>query len=163
MFVGSQPFRPMTAMFANALPALGMGDPPSSGLVGEWGALRIVPDPAELSRIELEDARGWPWLCLHAQFEATGDGWRPIGGVTLNSGQATDELSIRILPMLPIWRGLLLSSLCYSLVWGVPLVGVPTFRAWLRGRSGRCRACGYDLRGSDGRCPECGETSSRIA
>lgn len=52
--------------------------------------------------------------------------------------------------VIPYWPVVLLLALS-------PVrAGARLTRAWLRRRSGRCAACGYDLRASTGRCPECG-------
>ena len=62
-----------------------------------------------------------------------------------------------LLPIAPIWRGLLLNTACYAVglavvAWGWRR-GVGTLRRW----EGRCEECGYSLGGNaTGVCPECG-------
>lgn len=65
------------------------------------------------------------------------------------------------LPYRPLWRGLLLNTGLYMVVWCVLLaLGTVPFavRRAIRRRRNGCARCGYDLRGlvSGAACPECG-------
>jgi len=68
----------------------------------------------------------------------------------------------KFVPVTPIWRGLLLNSAFYAVVWSIPLVCLPWFIRWRRTRRGGCPDCGYDVTGLQEEgldtCPECGLT-----
>ena len=112
-------------------------------------------------------ASGWPFLCLHflmteSYFEAdyrenTGPivnpdlGWQ--GAIVLGG---RNEYSVRALPIVPIWSGVLVNMAFWTVLWFPPL-NFHAIRNWLRRRRGRCAKCGYDLRGQFAAgCPECG-------
>ncbi len=61
------------------------------------------------------------------------------------------------LPVLPIWRGLLLDTGFFAAIWAIPMFGVPLVRARRRRKRGLCPKCAYDLGGDPASgCPECG-------
>ena len=71
-----------------------------------------------------------------------------------------------LLPVTPVWPGLIANTAIWGLVWyailflplrylPLPLRLLPSSAA-NRKRRGLCVACGYDLTGATGRCPECG-------
>ncbi|MFG0251546.1 MAG: ankyrin repeat domain-containing protein [Phycisphaerales bacterium JB038] len=71
----------------------------------------------------------------------------------------------RALPCIPLWRGVILSTLTYSLAW-IPIIFLLSFpgtlRRGLRRRRSRCIHCGYSLRSIDSLCcPECGRDRSQ--
>lgn len=112
----------------------------------------------------VEDARGWPWLALHAEmtdmWPISREGpsaWR--GGIGLpNYDTWPDEIDMpRELPYLPIWRGFLGDTAFYAAVWGA-LLSAPRFvLGRMRWRRGQCPRCAYDLSGLRAPiCPECG-------
>jgi hypothetical protein len=56
----------------------------------------------------------------------------------------------RFTAVAPYWSAVL-TTLC------LPALRIAAWRSRnFRGRTGRCRACGYDLRATPDRCPECG-------
>lgn len=62
-----------------------------------------------------------------------------------------------IIPLRPIWCGLLTDYLCYYLILSLPFFAFGVVRTVLRARRSRCINCGYLLTGNEsGICPECG-------
>lgn len=129
-----------------------------------WTDLVLEPD-ARASPVE--DARGWPFLCVWCclDLDAAGNGVA-IGGIVI-PGQASpnDLTKLRVLPYRPIWWGLLGNTLVYAAAWMLLVFGFTVPRRWLRVRRSQCRKCAYDLRSlpdSIELCPECG-TSRPIA
>lgn len=111
-------------------------------------------------------ASGWPFRAFASeswQFkepDELGGKWREElrGNVVLFSS----SLRRTILPLRPIWLGLLgnigvftLAGLCVAWVWR-------SWRASRRARRGLCPACAYNLEGilEGAACPECGQPSA---
>lgn len=75
----------------------------------------------------------------------------------------TDYLFVdqnRALPFLPIWPGIIGSTLCFAVLWALIIFafgGVGILRRWLRQRKNRCVRCAYSLYKLESKiCPECG-------
>ena len=124
-----------------------------------WGELPEGPDGSS----GCEDARGWPALCLWCRLYAAGAAV-PIewvhGGIQA-SPATTAAASAVVLPLQPIWSGLLINIVVYALAWGVLLFALGWVRRARRRANGRCTGCGYDRAGlaPHAACPECGVTS----
>jgi hypothetical protein len=139
-----------------------------------WTGLQR-PHPAFLRRAKnTEDrcvkAAGWPLLAFYTeqsgtpQFTPSGT-WivsAPGGSVPPpSSPRPGSGATMQILPLRPIWTGLLADSVFYACLGGV-LYWVTVFprrffRELSRLRHGRCIQCGYQLGYDFGRgCPECG-------
>lgn len=82
-----------------------------------------------------------------------------IPGVGLSGRSRLNDTDL-VLPLLPLWRGLIANTLFYALLVWLLRRGFVYVRGWHRLRRGRCGwrgGCGYDLSGSEGDvCPECG-------
>lgn len=113
--------------------------------------------------VTMEDARGWPALCLmwfvtseqfpqaHLELRQALDA-RPIGAIA-----PQDFKSYRIYPLKPIWRGITINTIFYAALLWLLTHGPFTARRMIRRKRGLCIKCGYDLRGTDhDKCPECG-------
>lgn len=116
----------------------------------------------------IEDARGWPWLCLRSETAfgtnqpAEGDPsairaatrW----GIRLSEPTESGTGSLLVLPLKPIWSGMTLNTTAYALGWFIVLFLPGVAVRYLRHRTGRCPTCGYDRRytGEEAACPECG-------
>ena len=110
-----------------------------------------------------EAAFGWPWLVLSwrvdrsvSRYETDRRLDRIAYGLKIEASDRVRALP-KILPLRPVWPGLLLGSVVYALIlWAVAknLVALVRLRRLLRGR---CYACGYDIKWDlvHG-CPECG-------
>lgn len=128
------------------------GEPPSDDL---W--------PPEARDHAYEDARGWPMLALWCEFQwgwspSRGGGWSASNGIVLSAPATRSMLEVRVLPLMPIWTGLLVNAAVYALAWGALLLILDWIRRSRRRRRQLCTICAYDLRGLAARdlCPECG-------
>lgn len=128
----------------------------------------------------VEDARGWPFICLVSETEATMYfsvahdkagvvTWHPSGwlhgdstwGVPVGLVQGADHMP-RLLPLRPVWLGLLLDGAFYAACgWVILALRRRLVRGW-RERRGRCGTCGYVL-GASVRCSECGTDTGRAS
>ncbi|MCL4196414.1 MAG: hypothetical protein KJZ69_02880 [Phycisphaerales bacterium] len=118
---------------------------------------------------------GWPFLSfegsVHHLGNAAGVQSRLSGMISVPeriAGLAIPSIDVppdRVLPVGPIWFGLLANTVLYAVPFAVLVWAIGLFRRRVRFLRGRCPSCGYDLRGStdrDGsRCPECGRTAGR--
>ncbi len=139
-------------------------------------------DPGRV-RGMVEDARGWPCRALAASCESpiSGMGYLtipqalrpgpglvvclPRDGRILRSATTTGMIvtDLRILPLRPIWRGMIVDVCFYAALLYSANPGVGALKRWHRRRHGRCPVCAYDLRGQDPSsvvCPECGCAAS---
>jgi hypothetical protein len=133
--------------------------------VPSWSRLRRTADrEARLwLGVYTETARGWPMLALretHILDPMAKPPERLIGGIPIRR-MAPTGMDPRSLPLIPIWRGLLLNCLIFGTAWYAILFGVPGLLRWrarkIRQIEGQCPSCGYDLEGRfDAGCPECG-------
>lgn len=116
--------------------------------------------PDEFSAYGLVVRSGWPALAFQGERWARADNnWsnpRLFTAIDANAvlGIGCDA---RLLPLSPIWQGLVVNTLFYALMVGLLAYGPFAFRRFIRSLRGLCPVCSYDLRGnlSDG-CPECG-------
>ncbi len=106
-------------------------------------------------------ATGWPWRSM------TSESWVFRNRPETPSGEWREELRGNlellklpsgriILPLRPIWGGLLGDSALYAITSWMLLNGLGTLRGIIRSRRGRCPRCGYDIRNAPPPCPECG-------
>ena len=145
---------------------------PADPNLSSWSEL--VEAPGRLTKIYWwEEGRGWPLL----SFSCRATRWGPLkGGVVLNKNGRTlararcqliwndskyPSLHDVVLPLRPLWAGLLLNTVLYGMAWIGLLYTVATTAqlalASVRHYRGLCPACAYRLYGgSDFGCPECG-------
>jgi hypothetical protein len=103
---------------------------------------------------------GWPALALEGagllERDAIAVHWH--AAIDVDPSPPHDigrRFAPRVLPLRPLWRGLLLDALVWAALVGLLTVGPRSFIRARRRRRGRCPACGYPL-GPSPRCPECG-------
>lgn len=122
----------------------------------------------------LEEARGWPWLCFKWQriqgthqncWVVKGGTYRDLAIYSPVVGShkiiAFPPVPTHIVPLQPIWAGLILNTIVYGTLWVALVCGtarcVRLAMSSARRSKGRCPNCGYHLRGATStRCPECG-------
>jgi hypothetical protein len=124
------------------------GSPDIHALIPAWGGFDSFDAALPRGGVHQEDrsaeAHGWPLPALWSPRPATANlPWKPV------------------VPLHPIWRGLLLDALCYAgALWALHWMLTRPRRFVLevsRLKRGCCIACGYDLGFEFTRgCPECG-------
>jgi hypothetical protein len=105
-------------------------------------------------------ADGWPLLALSAEarwvsYDALGVS-RVVGGVLVGSENVFPHDGVRILPLQPIWSGLVINTALYTSLW-FALFSLGDIRSGFRRRRGQCVRCGYKLLSVQTRCSECGK------
>lgn len=104
-------------------------------------------------------ATGWPFRAFASEAWFR---WNPAPGVPGEVRRFNIVLKHVargrvMLPLRPLWRGILLDTALFAAGWASLLFGVTAARSLTRHLRGRCTGCGYDLRGKpDQGCPECG-------
>lgn len=125
---------------------------------------------------------GWPFACFGCEeafsrsdalaLKAFRDGRFPshtpvvIDPVfNLRACYSAFKVDKALLPLLPLWPGLLANTAIYGGAWAVLIGGPILLRRWLRARRGGCPQCGYSREGLkvNAPCPECGRTNATIA
>lgn len=128
--------------------------------VPRWARRRGLPGQHVIERVK---AVGWPFRCLHcgaAQLTTPAPGAPPMstwGCLKLWPRYGTLQ---GVLPLVPIWRGIVSGSLLHFLVLWLILSVALLFRHHMRARRGLCPKCAYPL-GSSARCTECGNPLGR--
>ena len=110
-----------------------------------WGGT-----PANASYLHVR--HGWPWHAaegreVHAPGQPSARAWATYWNI--GPGR-------HLVPMAPVWPGLLANTLFYAALTLALLMGLRSWRTRRRRKRGRCVACGYELGESVGVCPECG-------
>ncbi|MCH7849097.1 MAG: hypothetical protein IIB53_12115 [Planctomycetes bacterium] len=114
-------------------------------------------------------ADGWPLPALSAEarwqsYDALG--MSPvIGGVLVGPKNVVPRDGVRILPLQPVWSGLIINTVFYVSLWFAlfslrKIWDFRNIRSRLRRRRGQCVRCGYQLLPDQTRCSECGERVS---
>ncbi len=115
-----------------------------------------------------DDARGWPLVAFLSHWDSGMVPGGPKDDKQLSSGIELSPASPkfpgvvsiddqRALPYKPIWLGLVVDILFYTLIWFTLIFVYEITNRALRRNKGCCIKCGYDLRGIDNEgCPECG-------
>jgi hypothetical protein len=133
-------------------------DLPALSRWGRWPAITNAQLFANRGRLS-EEGFGWPRLSFWypvAPYDPKGD-FSGHGGIDLQPLTSNTQHWNRAIPLLPIWPGLLIDTGFYSLLWAVPIIGLPMLRVRRRRRKGRCPKCAYDLQHAfKTGCPECG-------
>lgn len=133
-------------------------DPP------HWGTFARPGSPPTPDTLGEDAAFGFPIPCLWYRVVSQARGNASVGA-TIEHGyhirgtpNARATGSFIVLPLRPIWSGLVLNSVAFAGFWWAALAGPSAARRNLRRRRGRCLACGYDLRDipREQPCPECG-------
>lgn len=115
----------------------------------------------------VSEATGFPFRSFHCEAHYISQPAKAGGGYTLESLRGGIQLSktsdrFGIVPLSPIWSGLLLNILIWSAAAWLLLTLTSALRTKLRARrAGKCPHCRYDLRGlpTGAPCPECGCTN----
>lgn len=115
------------------------------------------------------EASGWPLPALSAEPRWSTPGQLTIrSGISLGSERPVNRFFVfqrsqRVLPLMPVWHGLVLDTTLWSVAW-FALLFMPgsVRRAWRR-RRGVCEWCAYSRSGiaAEAKCPECGEAVGR--
>jgi len=106
-------------------------------------------------------ASGWPFYAFHGgglQMKPTVaiDDNRAPALFALPAGFPTRQRYPPSVPVAPLWAGLSLDLVFWTVVGVLAFQGFRVLRIYLRIRDGRCAACGYALSTESGRCSECG-------
>lgn len=136
--------------------------------------LSAAPNSAFARRLGtyIDDACGWPLVCLSSQTCCTWENDRSVPVTTVRDGISlqpnTNRTPLhahhsatwtwRVLPLRPIWLNFVYCILFYAAIAWFLFFGPGALRRWLRKRRNRCPRCGYDLRDNESsHCPECGD------
>lgn len=120
---------------------------------------------------QILESHGWPRRAMYSELRTTQRGMlhRLNATTTLHWGVAVADIPFArsivphkqaVLPLRPIWPGLLANTAIFAAPWAVLLFGVPLARRAVRRKRGLCEGCGYSRRGlpAGTNCPECGLT-----
>jgi hypothetical protein len=132
-----------------------------------WGNLPAALLPGAAPSSGMEDARGWPlralWCSLDAAAIDAGNPARPVVGGFRLSRNGVSSADFRALPLMPIWRGLLVDTAFFTGAWAAAIPAFRLARAGLRRFRHRCPRCAYVLGTAfDSGCPECGWNKPRM-
>jgi len=109
-------------------------------------------------------ADGWPIPALRAEarWSSYADtGVSKVVGVLVGSRHVMPTDGVRMLPLQPIWSGLVIDTVLYASLW-FALFSMGDIRTILRRRRGLCGHCGYRLLPEQSRCSECGQPRLRF-
>jgi hypothetical protein len=139
------------------------------------GAMKAAIEEPGLVWGIAEERRGFPLPAVRCRIEGTmktpaqrhgnGSVYDVVGGAPVNfdalTSQTVSLATARVLPLRPLWTGLLANTAVYGAAWFGVIVALGSMssasKRAARVRRGKCPKCAYDLRGEmSGGCPECG-------
>lgn len=112
-----------------------------------------APDEAVVHVSELQ--YGWPMRGLYGGWIMTLTPGRNDYTVKMDGLKMIGGANGRLIPVRPLWGGLLINALAYGGISWIVLTGGMWARKERRRRLNRCIACGYQI-GQSTRCSECG-------
>jgi hypothetical protein len=138
-----------------------------------WGSFTLTEEPTAGKDKGCDVAFGWPrpmlWYRIVARIYLIGPNVSTVdqeleGGIHLRGAPISTRLrDFHILPLWPIWRGVILNVLFFAALWWMILAAPAALRRYWRRRRSACIDCGYDLRGLvESGCPECGRGRGQI-
>jgi hypothetical protein len=130
----------------------------------------LIGDGTNRISVYVTIATGWPMRALsasaRADYSVDGALTTHPTGIQLSPGPGSWlHETFRALPTRPIWRGLIVDTLAFALLWLIGIACVVRIRAIparRRVRAGRCGVCGYDCRAAP-TCSECGADAAAVA
>ncbi len=145
--------------------------------ITEYGYLDArYPVPSGAPDIEYERFNvtvcqaGWPMRCLESidfvEIKRDLTWTRTVGPMgielPLHSSTTWPGEAGAVLPLGPIWLGLLANTLFYAYLIALPVLSIRAARVVRRRRRGACESCGYSRAGLDAStpCPECGASNT---
>lgn len=139
--------------------------PDPLGLIPAWGRLSVAPAGEALRELGDIEGRGWPMLSMwweQDRISWTSDSNRRheavLGALETALPPFSGDMGMfpRVLPIRPIWTGLLVNSVFYTCVLWLLLRVWIACRRIVRLTRGHCPNCCYP-RGQSPVCTECGE------
>jgi hypothetical protein len=131
---------------------------------GDGGASIVVTRRPTLNqRVQFVIDSGFPLRCLRSThtFGLNGqDLWSWRSGILVDNSQWPSTPHLDSLPplRLPVevrWFGMLVNTAVFGVLIAAFVAATKSLAGRLRGRRGKCAACGYRLHAGSG-CPECG-------
>lgn len=148
--------------------------PPPEEVIPRWARAQLLPWSAAADRTPLIDqpgtavdpfrygvVGGFPAPALWHEVGGLLQPNRVRGGLDLSPlfGAPVPGNRRLVLPLRPVWWGLLLNTLAYATIWAAAIMAVGASRRAVRRLRGQCPRCAYDLGAlpEGAPCPECGE------
>lgn len=129
-------------------------------------ASQSIIDAPDVTTIKVEAGYPIPALTgiMRARFDEILGTWicNSEGSVILDAPIATGAPGIRVIPLTPVWTGLISSSIFVWLILGVAALALNGAIRLRRSARNRCVACGYQLYSSMRRCSECGRPTRPV-
>jgi hypothetical protein len=137
-----------------------------------WGQFAsadpAAPLPAQ-QQLGCDVGYGWPFTAAWYQVRGRLRGNTALtddlrhGHLIRGVPAARGDLTCRVIPLRPVWPGLLGNTATFTAAWLLAFLIPPLIRRALRKRRGSCPHCAYDLRATPpgSPCPECGRAPSR--
>ena len=137
--------------------------------VPNWSRLAVPSDALQEHGHEeiVVDARGWPWLsmCSRVDFTTTTALLKVMSSslwLEPSPRGKVPYLSMRVLPLRPIWPGFAVNTAFYAAILWLLIPGPFVLRRFIRLKRVLCPACAYP-RGESGVCSECGKALTERA
>lgn len=140
-----------------------LGELAKSYRARQWWPRTTWPEDSSL----WYQASGWPFLSMmahritHVERRPDGtlaDTYKGSWGVPIDNGwfqRLIGSEDRKVLPLKPMWRGMIGNTLFYAGLLWLPFCGAPALRRAVRVRRGLCPRCAYPV-GNGERCSECG-------
>jgi hypothetical protein len=133
---------------------------PPAPLIPRWAGF-LIPPPTptrDFQHVRLAFATGWPFLSMWCRAGGDSNASAPLPTAwspAITSAPTETGYPAHVLPLAPIWGGLLANVALYTLPW-ILVLGAPRVAIrFSRRHRGLCPVCAYPI-GSSPICAECG-------